>query len=429
MSFNGLRQACIVGAQGLVLPKSKPAPSNTSLVKMVLANALNESKLSLGDVEGILGVSALAEKQFMQTHLQATELGMFDQKRPLVVCKTVDTCGAGPVTALIEASRLIRHGMLDVVAIVAADTVGSMNTQQFLERADEPYLMLAESLPAVYGKVISPCVPNGYDRATDYHMKAFGLVRDQLRMTVCLESFHAGMHPDSLFRRQLSDETKNCYTTLDEVQASRPITPNISLLECARRADGAGCLIVASDTYLKDRGLYTPGMPIVIGEGEGSAPLYPALEIKDDSFSSQNAMDQAYASAGNLTARDIDFFGLYDCFPICLIRAIEAAGLAPKGKGGLYLEEQHVRLVEAVDNTKTADLSADNSFFPINTHGGLLCYGAPWAVPAIYNLIEAVDQLNGKAKGRQINNCQKALCYGNGGVLSSSAVAILSKSD
>lgn len=31
---------------------------------------------------------------------------------------------------------------------------------------------------------------------------------------------------------------------------------------------------------------------------------------------------------------DIDFFGLYDCFPICLIRAVEAVGLAKKGEGG-----------------------------------------------------------------------------------------------
>ena len=32
--------------------------------------------------------------------------------------------------------------------------------------------------------------------------------------------------------------------------------------------------------------------------------------------------------------RDIDFFGLYDCYPVCLIRAIEAVGLADQGEGG-----------------------------------------------------------------------------------------------
>ena len=48
----------------------------------------------------------------------------------------------------------------------------------------------------------------------------------------------------------------------------------------------------------------------------------------------------AYESA-HLTVRDIDFFGLYDCFPICLIRAIEATGLAPPGKGGEFVQRWH----------------------------------------------------------------------------------------
>ena len=41
---------------------------------------------------------------------------------------------------------------------------------------------------------------------------------------------------------------------------------------------------------------------------------------------------------------------------------------------------------------------------PINTHGGLLAFAAPWETPAMYNIIEAIDQLNGKADERQLNN-------------------------
>jgi hypothetical protein len=48
-------------------------------------------------------------------------------------------------------------------------------------------------------------------------------------------------------------------------------------------------------------------------------------------------------------------------------------------------------------------------------------------VPAIYNIIEAIRQLNGNAVGRQIDDCKRALVYGNGGIFSSSAVAILEK--
>lgn len=136
------------------------------------------------------------------------------------------------------------------------------------------------------------------------------------------------------------------------------------------------------------------------------------------------------------------------CSPICLVRALEAAGLCAKGEGGAYLEKQYTRMVDAIakDDAKAASngragnsllndtdshveaLLADKSFFPVNTHGGLLCYGAPWEVPAMYNIVEAVQQLQGKAAGRLIRPCRRAVVYGNGGILSASAVAILSQS-
>ena len=56
-----------------------------------------------------------------------------------------------------------------------------------------------------------------------------------------------------------------------------------------------------------------------------SGPLYPpnnSDDINEDLFSCESACDFAYEEA-QLGVDDIDFFGLYDCFPICLIRAIE----------------------------------------------------------------------------------------------------------
>jgi acetyl-CoA acetyltransferase len=63
--------------------------------------------------------------------------------------------------------------------------------------------------------------------------------------------------------------------------------------------------------------------------------------------------------------------------------------------------------------------------WPVNTHGGLLGYGAPWEVPAMISLVEAVAQLRGEAVRRQVQRAQRALVYGNGGIFSASAVAIL----
>ena len=381
---------------------------------------------------------------------------------------------------MLEGVRMIQHETLECVAIVAADSVGSMDSTSFLQKADniwKKYHAYQEKLKQEEERqasnegvndddtattttrtdstssIPSPAIPHGYDKVTKYQMDEFGITRDQLRMAVSLESFHAGMHPESLFykkqkqqqqqaRQQDDTSSYRYYTSLQEVQDSPSITPNISLLECARRADGAACFILASTRYLKRRGLYNRNVQpvVVIGNGESSGPLYPPSPMNETLFSCDEAMAYAYASAGNLTPNDIDFFGLYDCFPICLVRAIEAAGICKKGEGGTYLETQYNRMMDAIneeqqqcqsgkENTSSAirNLIQDKSFFPINSHGGLLCYGAPWEVPAMYSIIEAVQQLRGQALGRQIPNCRRSLVYANGGIFSASAVAILAK--
>ena len=101
----------------------------------------------------------------------------------------------------------------------------------------------------------------------------------------------------------------------------------------------------------------------------------------------------------------------------------------------MYIEKAYNEMMDAMksaDNnddpsSKIQQLLADPQWFPINCHGGLLCFGAPWEVPAMYNIIEAVQQLNGNARGRQLRDVRRALVYGNGGVLSASAVAILAR--
>ena len=96
--------------------------------------------------------------------------------------------------------------------------------------------------------------------------------------------------------------------------------------------------------------------------------------------------------------------------------------------GGDYVQEQYDRMATAIENGTVKELLADPSFFPINTHGGLLCFGAPWEVPAMFGVVEAVDQITQRSRGRSIGDCRRALVYGNGGVLSASAVAILAAS-
>lgn len=391
-------KSMIIGTGMTTLGKS--GLSATKLVQQALERALANAGVRLRQLDGIVAVPSLSEPRFMEAHYLATRMGLLPSKG--VVARTIDTGGAGPISGLLEADSMIKSQGLDLVAVVAGDAVSSLPTTEFLKRADAGCFDPDGNLP-------SPVIPNGYDRIAQWAIDSRAVTREQLAMTSVLMSMQAMRHPLALNKK---------IHTLDDVLSSKPIGKVTNLLECARRADGGAAIIVASSSFVEKHGLRTG--PSIIGGGEASGPLYPPSVIDEEMFSCEIAVRRAYDVA-QCNVQDIDFFGLYDCFPICFIRAIEAVGKAPKRRGGTFIEEMYQRALQSGGKL-------DPNEFPINTHGGLLSFGAPWETPAMYNTIEAVAQLNGKAGDRQIRNCNRALVYGNGGIFSASAVAILEKS-
>ncbi|KAJ3276128.1 hypothetical protein HDV01_006301 [Terramyces sp. JEL0728] len=401
------RSVRIIGAGMTKLnPATAEKVSPSGLMKDALLSALDGAGLKVSDINGLIAVPSLAETHFMEAHYIATKIGLLPGKS--IVVRTMDTGGAGPITGLLEAKRMVLMEGADLVAVVAGDAVKSMTSEEFLKRADQtcqdPDLNLN-----------SPVIPSGYDRIAQYQMAKFGTTREQLAMCSALMSIMASRHPNALTRKPRS---------LQEVLDSPQVAPATNVLECARRADGGAAILVASSRFLERKGLSKSTGAVIIGGGEASGPLFPPKDIEsitETSFSCEEAVALALEEA-QLSVRDIDFFGLYDCFPICLIRAIEAVGLAPKGRGGAYVELMYHKILES---TKRDQSFRPQDVFPVNTHGGLLAFGAPWEVPAMYNIIEAYTQLIGQAGGRQVRDASRALVYGNGGIFSHSAVAVL----
>lgn len=101
--------------------------------------------------------------------------------------------------------------------------------------------------------------------------------------------------------------------------------------------------------------------------------------------------------------------------------------------GGEWIQakyEQSLRnnITGSASSSTLGTLSPDD--LPLNTHGGLMCFAAPWETPAMYNIIEAFEQMRGNAAGRQIKGrgdggVKTSLVYGNGGIFSASSVAVL----
>ncbi|OLQ12275.1 hypothetical protein AK812_SmicGene3828 [Symbiodinium microadriaticum] len=310
------------------------------------------------ELDGLIAVPSLSDPHFMEAHNLATQVGLLP--RPAVRVRTIDTGGAGPVSGLLEAVRMVKDERCQAVAVVAGDAVSSLNTEE----------LAVVNMEEKTGW-------NALDR-------------------------QAARHPLALTRTP---------RTLEEVLNSRKIAPATNLLECARRADGGAAIIVANSAFMDEHlGHDAVSSPDgVVGERLG--PMGATGGIV--------AAARAAFSEAQLLPGDIDWFGLYDCYPVCFIRALEACGVAPKGSAGEWVEQMYER------TKHPTNFQPDE--FPVNTHGGLLAFGAPWEVPAMYNIIEACEQLSQTAGARQLRNVRRALVYGNGGIFSHSAVAILAK--
>ncbi|KPI83761.1 putative sterol carrier protein [Leptomonas seymouri] len=381
---------------------------SADLAREALQLAFADARIAAKDVDALIATPSLSSGHFMHAHYLATTFQL-TSANPKMLLKTVDTGGASPISAIGAAMDLFRRmPQLQTTVIVASDAVHSLPSAEFAKRSNE-------SIPSPY--LVEPHIPHGYDFYAQWQMKRYGLKREQLAMVPVLMSSMSTRHPDAMCKRRY---------TLEEVLHARPIAPVTNLPECARRADGAVALVLAREDYYKIHASVPPSAackPYVLSVGEASGPLYPPANMEDvtpELFSYHRAVNLAYEAAGGLTAADIDFFGLYDCFPICFIRALEGCGLCKKGEGGQLVEQVYRRAVQNGGDV-------DPNTFPVNTHGGLMCFGAPWEVPAMYNVTEAAAQLSGQAGARQISPTPKrALVYGNGGVFSASAVAILS---
>eukprot|EP01084_Bolivina_argentea_P178609 308706_1 len=390
--------------------KHETTVTPTQLMKNALDKALCKAKLQLDDLDALIAIPSLSHPHFMEAHHFATKIGLLP--KPGLILRTMDTGGASPITALLEAKRMISQEHINTIAIVGGDCVASLPTDKFLESADKGCRNTDDPNQK------SPVIPHGYDTYAQYQLNKYakyGLKREHYAMIPVLMSYLGIKHPASLMYNKQPH-------TLDDVLSSPQIAPVTNLLECARRADGGAAVIVASTGFVKNIMQQQPDYDVMIlGGGEASGPLYPFMDktsINEQVFSCEGAATIAYRES-NLKCSDIDWFGLYDCFPITLIRAIEAVGLCKEGYGWKYIEEFYKYVVE------NKELNPND--FPINTHGGLLMFGAPWEVPAMYCILECVDQISKKAGNRQVDGCRRGLVYGNGGIFSHSSVAILSE--
>jgi acetyl-CoA acetyltransferase len=221
-----------------------------------------------------------------------------------------------------------------------------------------------------------------------------GLTEHDMAALAVQQRAKAVENPKALLRTPL---TKQDY--LDAPMIASPLRR----LDCCLETDAACALVVTS----AERARALRHRPVLIHAAvRGGAPGCSAMDkagTHPTRIFSETVGPMIFDAAGMKPA-DIDLLQLYDGYSYLLLRQLEDFGYCRPGEVKDVIHGGRLG--------RTGDL-------PTNMNGGLLSEGY---VHGLNNVVEAVEQLQGRAGARQVTDATTALVSGFGGSYGSAAI-------
>jgi acetyl-CoA C-acetyltransferase len=348
--------------------------------------ALSASREALLDAEnpkvdaiyvGNFSGGLLAGQEILGSVL-ARELGL----GPIPAAKMEGACASGGI-AFRQAYHMVSAGIYDTVLVVGVEKMTHAPTNVVTEALNVG--MDNDSNEGVSGLTF----PGSFGVVANRYIYEFGAGVEHLSMVSLKNREYAMNNPKAQFRKA---------TSLEEIMQARPITAPLGLFHCSPITDGAAAVVVTAG----DKGVK------VLASSQASGP--PQLQDIPDLLSIraiQESARQAYKQAG-LGPNDIDVVELHDCFAITEILAIEDLGFFEKGTGWKAVED---------------GLTKHGGKVPVNTGGGLISRGHPIGATGLAQIIQIVNQLQGRAVN-QVEGARMGLAQNLGGTGAYSTVHI-----
>src|SRR5713226_6592460 len=230
------------------------------------------------------------------------------------------------------------------------------------------------------------------------HLFQYGTTHEQMAAVAVKNHANGAKNPQAHMRKVI---------TMEQALKGKPIADPLTVYDCSLISDGAAAVLIAP---LERASEFTAKPVKVLGIAQTSDQV--ALDQKDDITTFRAVAEagrKAYKMAG-VTAADIQFAEVHDCFTIAEILAIEDLGFVKKGEGGFY---------------SLAGNTCLRGEKPINTSGGLKSKGHPVGATGGAQICDVVLQIRGEAGERQVTRNQIGLAQNLGGSGATCVVTIL----
>ena len=311
------------------------------------------------------------------------------------VTHTENACATGS-EALRGACYAVASGACDIALAVGVEKLkdtGYMGLPQTRPFATWSYRLALITPPAGFAMM-----------ATRYFAKN-GLEIDEgkrlLAKIAVKNHFNGSMNPKAHFQRPIS---------IDMALKAPMIAYPLSLFDCCGVSDGAAAAIVVRADMAKSfraDPIYIKAIQICQGPREGFMnPSYDYAHVEE----TRRAGIAAYKEAGiDNPAKQISIAEVHDCFTITELTIMEDLQFSQQGQAP-----------EDINNGRYEI----NGELPVNTDGGLKCFGHPIGATGLRMMYEVYKQLQNKAGDRQIKNPSIGLTHNQGGEPGAAVVSV-----
>ena len=311
------------------------------------------------------------------------------------VTHTENACATGS-EALRGACYAIASGACDIALALGVEKLkdtGFMGLPQTRPNATWSYRLSSMTAPAGFALM-----------ATRYFAKnklSFEEGKKLLAQIAVKNHYNGSISPKAQFQKEIS---------LEMAMKAPMIASPLGLFDCCPVSDGAAAAIVVRADMAKSfrpDPIYVKALQICQGPREGFMnPVYDYAHVEE----TRRAGVTAYAEAGiKDPAREISCAEVHDCFTITELTIMEDLQFSQEGK--------------APEDVAAGRYSLKGEL-PVNTDGGLKCFGHPIGATGLRMMYEVYKQLQGKADKRQIKNPTIGLTHNQGGEPGAAVVSV-----
>lgn len=392
--------SCAIVGVGRVVVKKGEGTKPTALQIGVRAavDAMADAGITRGDVGALF--TGRSPQSYMA--LQYNQVLLSELKIAPEINTSMSSHGAGALGSLEMAVAVVEAGLVDYALCVSNEAAGLWLDQARTNPAWEADLQFE----APYG-VSTPAL---YAQFASRYQHKWG-IRPEDAARVCVENRRWAIdHPHAAMRAKGP-------LTIDDVLASPRIVSPFRLFDCAVWYPGAiaTAVVVTSAERARDdhrEATYIAG----IGQSTThervtdrlNAPREDGEDVDLCRTGAAVAARRAYDMSG-VTSQDLDLVQSSAPFSYISLLMLEELGFCGQGEGGDFVSDGGI---------------AYDGGLPFNTNGGYLSFGQ--VAQGLYTLTETIDQVHGRAEGRQVDDATIGLVHSHGGPLASHTVCVVS---